>query len=99
MAKKIKHVAGEEAARFSQFYSQLPGELQKMLDAFKVTSFEDLPLFLNVTQLAAALNIGKSAAYNLLRSNQIPCYRFGTQYRVPKENICDLYLGSVDCSR
>ena len=42
MAKKIKHVAGEEAARFSQFYSQLPGELQKMLDAFKVTSFEDL---------------------------------------------------------
>lgn len=42
MAKKIKQVAGEEAARFSQFYSQLPGELQKMLDAFKVTSFEDL---------------------------------------------------------
>lgn len=64
-----------------------------------ITSFEDLPLFLNVTQLATALNIGKSAAYNLLRSNQIPCYRFGTQYRVPKENIRDLYLGSVDCSR
>ena len=64
-----------------------------------ITSFDDLPLFLSVEQLAAALNIGKNTAYCLVRSNQIPCYRFGTQYRVPKENIRDLYLGGSDCSR
>ena len=63
------------------------------------TSYDDLPLFLTVEDLAKALQIGLSTAYNLVRSNQIRCYRAGVQYRIPKESIRDIFLPLPDCSR
>lgn len=55
-----------------------------------ITSYEQLPIFLTVKELAEALKVGRSTAYELVRSNKIHCYRAGTQYRIPKESIRDL---------
>lgn len=56
-----------------------------------ITSYEQLPLFLTVEELAAVLKIGKSTAYNLVRSEGIRSYRAGTQYRIPKESLQYLF--------
>lgn len=56
-----------------------------------ITSYEQLPLFLTVEELADVLKIGRSTAYNLVRSEHIYSYRAGTQYRIPKESIQNLF--------
>ena len=48
------------------------------------TSYEELPIFLTVDELAKALHIGRSKAYELVRSDKIRCIRAGTHYRIPK---------------
>ena len=55
-----------------------------------ITSFEQLPLFLTVEELAGALKIGRSTAYNLVRAEKIFSYRAGAQYRSPKESLQNL---------
>lgn len=56
-----------------------------------ITSYEQLPLFLTIEELAGALKIGRSTAYNLVRSEKIQSYRAGTQYRIPKESLRNLF--------
>ena len=53
-------------------------------------SYDELPLFLTVEDLAKTLQIGLNTAYNLVRSDKISCYRAGVQYRIPKESIREL---------
>lgn len=60
-----------------------------------ITSYEQLPLFLTVEELADVLKIGKSTAYNLVRSENIHSYRAGTQYRIPKESLQNLFSDNV----
>ena len=60
-----------------------------------ITSYEQLPIFLTVQDLAKALKIGRSTAYELVRSEKIPSYRAGSQYRIPKESIRNLSLESA----
>ena len=73
---------------------QNTNEVKKMY-----TSYEELPLFMTVDDLAKALQIGLNTAYNLVRSDKIHCYRAGTQYRIPKESIRELFSPVADCSR
>lgn len=51
------------------------------------TSFNDLPLTLQMEDLMPILNIGRNTAYELVRSGQIKSVRIGKQIRIPKENI------------
>ena len=62
-------------------------------------SYEELPLFLTVEDLADTLQIRLNTAYGLVRSDRIRCYRAGVQYRIPKESIRDLFSPVTNCSR
>ena len=51
----------------------------------KYANFSDLPLVLNVEDIADTLAIGKNKAYNLVNSGQIKALRLGAHYRIPRE--------------
>lgn len=59
------------------------------------TSFEELPLVLTVEELAPLLNVGRSTAYELVRSGQIKHIQVGKQYRILKEELRQ-FLGLPD---
>ena len=59
------------------------------------TSYEELPIFLTVEELGKVLQIGRTKAYELVRSDKIQCIRAGNQYRIPKESIQNLCVQSV----
>ena len=48
---------------------------------------EALPLVLKVEDLMPILQIGRSAAYTLVRSGQIYSVRVGRSYRIPREAV------------
>ena len=51
------------------------------------SSFDELPLSLNIEDLMAVLHIGRNTAYELIRSKQIHSVRVGKQIRIPKEAV------------
>ena len=48
------------------------------------TQTESLPLVLTVEEAAAALRIGRSAAYEAVRTGSIPAVRIGRLIRIPR---------------
>ena len=50
-------------------------------------NIEQLPLVLNVTQLAEVLGICLNQAYGLVRSGKIRSIRIGRQYKIPKDAL------------
>lgn len=50
-------------------------------------SYEDLPLMLSVPEMAAALGISRSGAYELARSEGFPALRIGTRIVIPKDKL------------
>ena len=50
-------------------------------------SYEELPLMLSVPEMAAALGISRSGAYELARSEGFPALRIGTRIVVPKDKL------------
>ena len=61
--------------------------------ATKFRSLDDLPLVLRVEDLMSALDIGRNAAYELLRSGQIRSIRIGRKLRIPKQAVEDFLAG------
>ncbi|MBQ9458372.1 MAG: helix-turn-helix domain-containing protein [Oscillospiraceae bacterium] len=55
-------------------------------------SIDDIPLVLTVEDLMPILKIGRNAAYELARSNQIRSIKVGRKIRIPKEAVLE-YLG------
>lgn len=51
------------------------------------TSYEQLPLMLNATQLAGLLGISRAGAYELMHSKGFPTLRIGKRMMVPKEHL------------
>jgi len=51
------------------------------------------PDFLNVDQVAKRLYVGRSTAYNMVNSGEIPCIRFGRLIRVPVSAL-EQYISS-----
>ena len=51
------------------------------------TSYEDLPLFLNVETMAKVLGISISSAYELMHESGFPVLRIGNRIVVPKEKF------------
>lgn len=52
-------------------------------------SFDQLPVMLQVKDVAAILSIGQNTAYELVRSGQIPSVRIGGIYRISKDALVD----------
>ena len=46
--------------------------------------YEDMPLVLNVEDIADTLMIGRNKAYNLVNSGKIKALRIGNHYRIPR---------------
>ena len=51
------------------------------------SSFSDLPLVLNATQLAGVLNISRANAYNLLHREDFPTLHIGKRMLVPRDKL------------
>lgn len=49
------------------------------------TQFEDLPEYLTIDELRAFLDLGKTTAYELIRTGEIPHRRFGRRIFIPKD--------------
>ena len=61
--------------------------------ATKFRSLDDLPLVLRVEDLMSVLNVGRNAAYELVRSEQIRSVRIGRKLRIPKQAVEDFLAG------
>ena len=53
----------------------------------KYSSFNELPLMLNVVQVAAVLGISRAGAYELVRSEGFPALKIGSRIVVPKDKL------------
>ena len=51
------------------------------------TSIEELPLTLNAAQLASALGISRSNAYDLMHAKDFPTLTIGKRMVVPKDKL------------
>ena len=50
-------------------------------------SFDELPLMLNVVQVAAVLGISRAGAYELVHSESFPALKIGSRIVVPKDKL------------
>lgn len=50
-------------------------------------SFDELPLMLNVVQVAAVLGISRAGAYELVHSEGFPTLKIGSRIVVPKDRL------------
>ena len=62
--------------------------------ATKFRSLDELPLVLRVEDLMPVLDIGRNAAYELVRSGQIRSVRIGRKLRIPKQAVEDFLTGT-----
>lgn len=55
----------------------------------KVTfrSYEELPMMLSVSEMAAALGISHAGAYELVRTEGFPALKIGSRIVIPKEEL------------
>ena len=51
-------------------------------------NYGELPLMLNVVQVAAVLGISRAGAYELVHSEGSPALKIGSRIVVPKEKFC-----------
>ena len=50
-------------------------------------NYDELPLMLNIVQLAAVLGISRAGAYELVHSEGFPALKIGSRIVVPKEKF------------
>jgi excisionase family DNA binding protein len=58
--------------------------------------FKSYPDVLSVKDLQEALGIGKSAAYALLETREIPSFRIGRVFKIPKDALIK-YIRNQSC--
>lgn len=51
------------------------------------TSYNELPLLLNVKQLAELLGVSDSSVYELIQEDDFPSLRIGKRIVIPKEEL------------
>ena len=54
------------------------------------TSYDELPLMLSVTEVAAVLGISRAGAYELVHGNEFPALKIGSRIVVPKDMAADV---------
>ena len=58
--------------------------------------FTQYPDVLTVKQLQDALNIGRSCAYGLVSTGEIPSFRIGSAIRIPKSGVISYLHDNMD---
>ena len=51
--------------------------------------FDEYRDLMNVEEVCEILSIGKNAAYRLLASGKIQCFRYNRVWKVPKEGVIE----------
>lgn len=51
--------------------------------------FDEYNDMLSVDDLMEILGIGKNAAYDLLRSDELKCFRLKGRWKIPKESVIE----------
>ena len=62
------------------------------MDYTNIYTTDELPPVLTVQELATFLGVGRHAAYQLARSNQLDALQIGHQLRIPRHAVLK-YLG------
>ena len=70
----------------------MKGAIQSMTNT-SYRTIDELPLVLNVNDVAKILGIGRNLAYSLVNSGEIKGLRVGTKIRIPKQALID-YMAS-----
>lgn len=60
------------------------------------TLFQGYPDILTAKQVQQLLGIGRHAAYHLLETNQIHCFKIGNAYKIPKTSLINYVLTSSE---
>ena len=60
---------------------------------FRANSIDTLPLLLTVSEVSAALGLGRNSTYQLLRSGKLKSIRVGKLIKIPRAALED-YLNS-----
>ena len=50
-------------------------------------NYDELPLMLNVVQVAAVLGISRAGAYELVRTEGFPALKIGSRIVIPKDEL------------
>lgn len=58
-------------------------------------SIEDLPMMLTITQVASALNISRTSAYELAHCKNFPAMLIGSRIIVPKDRLVTWINGKL----
>ena len=58
------------------------------------TSYDELPLMLSVTEVAAVLGISRAGAYELVHGNEFPALKISSRIVVPR----DKFLAWIDAN-
>lgn len=56
----------------------------------------DYPPVLNVSQTAEILGVGKQLVRNAIASKQLPAFKLGRTYRIPKSKLVDYIDDTLD---
>lgn len=46
-------------------------------------------LLISIEELQDTLCIGKNTAYDLLRSGEVPCFKIGKTWKIPRQGVLD----------
>lgn len=61
----------------------------------KYCSFNEMPLVLDVADIADTLAIGKNKAYELVSSGTIRALKIGQKYRIPRDELINFIRGQA----
>jgi Predicted transcriptional regulator len=87
--KNHRGVKSKRSALPSKTEYALPTKLQGGHDLKKsiYTSYDELPLLLNVKQLVDLMGVSESSIYELFQEDDFPSLRIGKRIVVPKEEL------------
>ena len=57
------------------------------MNEYTYKNYDELPLMLNVVQVAAVLGISRAGAYELVHSEGFPALKIGSRIVVPKDKL------------
>ena len=58
-------------------------------------SLEELPLMMNIVDVATVLGISRAGAYKLAHDSRFPAFQIGKRIVVSRENFSNGWIGSV----
>ena len=64
-----------------------------------ITVFEQYSEILTIDEVADLLLIGRSKVYNMLRTGELPAFRIGEVWKIPKKGIEDYILTQSGLNR